>query len=467
MNDDVQSKDIQVDEPRHVVRTYASDVAALAAAGKVDASNVPKLPEPAPAPAPVPVPAPEPPAVPAPAPAEPVVTESAAQPAADTEGERTSILARLKARAGAYAEEPAPPPETGVSRFSTIPTTFDQFGAAPPLAKEPAPPRPMPVQPPQTSAPERPNPIPSLASYPAAAPQAQSPLHTYTGDFADRINAQGATAFSVLAQEKDSRAAAPAPIPVRPHRARTILAVIGSVLLVALGAGGLFYAYTVFQAKAPVMVAPGIPSLIFVDDRVALEGSTDQLRQGLLNAEMQPLGAGQVRLTYYTIATTTAAGGTENIPQPGGALVAALMLPAPDLLLRQVLPDSTMGVVHAGDETRPFFILRVSSYDRSFAGMLQWEPTLARDLARIYPAYPTVGDSDTASSTGTSVAPASVPYAPQFQDEIISNHDARVLRDAAGRTLLLYGYRDEQTLIIARDEAAFTELLNRLAASKQ
>ena len=465
MNDDVQSKEIQVDEPRHVVRTYASDMAALAAAGKVGASDVPTLPEPPPTPAPAPAPAA--PAAPAP---EPIVTESAPQPAPAEEEDRTSILARLKARASAYAEEPAPPVDSGVSRFSTIPTTFDQFGAAPPLAKEPEAPRAMPAPQPAAFVPERANPIPSITSYPAAAAQTQSPLHTYTGDFADRINAQGATAFSVLAQEKDSRAPAPAPIPVQPRRARTILIIAGSVLLIAAGGGGLFYAYTLFQAKAPVMVAPGIPSLIFVDDRVALQGTTDQLRQGLLNAEMQPLGAGQVRLTYYAIATTTAAGVTEDIPQPGGALVAALMLPAPDLLLRQVLPDSTVGVVRAGDEARPFFILRVSSYDRSFAGMLQWEPNMARDMARMYPAYPAAGDAtDAASSTSTSIVPsaAAVPYTAQFQDEIVSNHDARVLRDAAGRTLLLYGYRDQQTLIIARDEAAFTELLNRLAASKQ
>ena len=55
---------------------------------------------------------------------------------------------------------------------------------------------------------------------------------------------------------------------------------------------------------------------------------------------------------------------------------------------------------------------------------------------------------------------------PGFVDEVVRNHDVRVYRDATGKSVLLYGYWNQTTLVIARDVAAFTELLQRLATSR-
>jgi hypothetical protein len=85
--------------------------------------------------------------------------------------------------------------------------------------------------------------------------------------------------------------------------------------------------------------------------------------------------------------------------------------------------------------------------------MLGWETDMPEDLALLYPAYPEAPQT-----------PGSGQVA-RFVDETVANHDVRALKDSAGRTILLYGYRDKQTLIIARDEAAFTALLVRLGAS--
>jgi hypothetical protein len=53
-----------------------------------------------------------------------------------------------------------------------------------------------------------------------------------------------------------------------------------------------------------------------------------------------------------------------------------------------------------------------------------------------------------------------------FVDAVIDNHDVRVLKDEQGRQLMLYGYRDKETLIIARSEKAFSELLARLSSTR-
>ena len=97
-----------------------------------------------------------------------------------------------------------------------------------------------------------------------------------------------------------------------------------------------------------------------------------------------------------------------------------------------------------------------------------------RDLAALYPLYSTpVPPEETATSTATSTATTTQPEiidlgpAPalsRFTDSVIANHDVRVLRDTAGRSLVLYGYADKRTLLIVRNEAAFEALLARLKA---
>ncbi len=69
-----------------------------------------------------------------------------------------------------------------------------------------------------------------------------------------------------------------------------------------------------------------------------------------------------------------------------------------------------------------------------------------------------------ATTTTTAISPTLSSTV--FSDETIANHDVRVYRDSTGKSILLYGYWDQKTLIIARDPAAFTEILQRLATSR-
>jgi hypothetical protein len=125
-----------------------------------------------------------------------------------------------------------------------------------------------------------------------------------------------------------------------------------------------------------------------------------------------------------------------------------------------------VGVVQAGTQTAPFFVLRVLSYERTYAAMLAWEPTMLEDLSPLYPNYPNAPTSDTSTSTITTsgIDTSSEPQQ-QFVDEIVDNQSVRALKDMSGRTILLYGYADRQTLIIARDEAAFQLLLSKLPSA--
>jgi hypothetical protein len=133
------------------------------------------------------------------------------------------------------------------------------------------------------------------------------------------------------------------------------------------------------------------------------------------------------------------------------------------------------GVINVAGNQSTFFILSSASYSETFSGMLSWESTMPHDLSTLFPAYPapvvpvatsTATSTTTKTATTTSKTTITVPvFIAGFRDEVVNNHDTRVYRDAQKRSVLIYGYWDQKTLVIARDEAAFTEILKRLAAA--
>jgi hypothetical protein len=280
----------------------------------------------------------------------------------------------------------------------------------------------MPVAPARAPAPEPATP---------PLPDALAPIHTYTSDFNQAIKDEHASPATILAAEQDSgssrkQAAAPA------RGVNTALS-ISAIVLILLGAGGAYAAYFYSSKPTTVAIAPTSSARIFVDETAQVSGTGSELAAAIMQSVATPLTTGDVRA--LTLAGTT----TDS------SLFLALMPDAPSILLRNVEAEgSVAGVVNANGNATPFFILAVDSYGDTFSGMLTWEPQMQAGLATLYPA---------ASTTGN------------FADEVVDNHDTRVLKDADGNTVLLYGYWDQKTLIIAQDEDAFTELVSRLANS--
>jgi hypothetical protein len=417
------------DSSKPHIRTYAGDVAALT--GKPLAKKVVNTPAPAPVQE---TPPPEPP-------------PAMIIPKAPTTGEsKEEVLARLRARAAEHTPVqketpdyvPAPSaPSTSESKEEVLKRLKQRASQN---VAAPMPPMPKVEKP--TPPPER--------------------LHTYTSDFAARATNENATRISVLAAQAD---AAPAVAKLPEQKRPNVMAfVLGGILIVA-GIGAVYAAYRFATGSPPIPQEQTIPSLIFADERVRLEGSAEDLRASLAKGADVSLSPGEAAITYLSYSTTTEEG-TIEIVATGAELVEALRLPAPSLLLRAIEPESTVGVVRTESETRPFFLFRVDSYDRSFAGMLDWEATMERDLALFYPAYPVTAPPEPISTSTASTTPvAPPPFRLSFVDEVESNRDIRVLKDAENRTLMLYGFYDKRTLILARDEAAFEELVTRLSST--
>lgn len=455
MSDDA-TKDIA--DVKRYIRTYADDLAkASGAAPPADAkhpSYVPQKPEPKP--------------VSTPAPGAPfeldALTESTepvsqfappkAAPKHVPDTSREEVLERLRARVATYQKPAAPvaqAPELA-PRPAPTPDTLATPGPSIDPFREP-------IEQTVSVPPIRMGQVPLSAPVPQAVPKAPATKdrtvpdsgHTFSSDFKQHAERTGANTFSVIAAEANKKERE-APKPLATKKPSAVVPILMGLLAISLAGAGMYGVYTLLTSEeiAPIASAPS--ALVFADEETILEGPNYFSELVRLSGEQLPAG------------TVLVAKARDE------SLAGILLSGAPDLLLRNVSPESTVGIVNAGASTNTFFALKVGSYERTFAGMLAFEPELTTILGELYGAYTdepveestaTTTDATAGSTTTTSFVPAtSTPNT--FTDAIIANHDVRVLRDRQGRSLVLYGYASKNLLIIARDESAFSELLSRV-----
>lgn len=91
----------------------------------------------------------------------------------------------------------------------------------------------------------------------------------------------------------------------------------------------------------------------------------------------------------------------------------------------------------------PFIILTNNFFQNAFAGMLSWESTMPADLSAIF------GITPAEWSSGA------------FHDKLIKNKNVREFTDSSGNVLFLYSFIDNNTLVIAQNEAALGEIITR------
>jgi len=342
-----------------------------------------------------------------------------------------------------------------------------------PVTKVETPPPPAPLPPPEPKPEPEPEPAPTPKKF-----EKPLSLETYASDFSDRMKDTHASTATVLAAEQD--AATQSPQTPQKSSYHNLLSIFVGVLLLIAGGFGVYAAYLHnVNTSPPATLAPIVSSPIFVEDREQIAGTGPVLLEAIEKSVSRPLSSGTVRFLYTGNATDST-----SSPQmtTHDSIFSALQFPAPDILLRNLNASGSMaGIINSNGIQSVFFILSVDSYGETFSGMLSWEGVMQRNLGILFPAYPisvpttSIATSTLATSTpktakkttATTTATSSPPVVfVGFRDEVINNHDTRVYRDAERRSILIYGYWNQKTLVIARDPAAFTEILNRLASAR-
>ncbi len=121
----------------------------------------------------------------------------------------------------------------------------------------------------------------------------------------------------------------------------------------------------------------------------------------------------------------------------------------PALLLRSLDPRFTTGI-HIFDGNQMFLVLKINSYENAFAGMLEWEENIeTRLLPLLRPAIDLTYPKEAVDQRS-------------FRDSVIRNRDVRVLQNELGRTLMLYAFTDQKTLVIATSPETLIEVATRL-----
>jgi hypothetical protein len=322
----------------------------------------------------------------------------------------------------------------------------------------------------QKAAAPAPVPAPPAPPPPKKEDSSIAPLETFESDIQKMLGGKDVSAVSIATAEAQRRAhpgpgAADMPeqesLEEQMKRIGIRIALYaGGALLIAAAASAVAYAL-LRPTSVPVNLAAQSP-FISVDDSKTFvlqpsdgHGNVLQDLQSLTSAET--LSPGLVASFIPTLASTTASA-------PAAAMSAQQFLPLlaptmPTTLLRNVGANFLLGVHSFNGTNQPFLIFTTDSYEQGFASMLAWEPTMQQDLAPFFSAVSSLPKPSTVAATSTQVVTTG------FTDQVVVNHDARVLYDQNGNTVLLWTFLDEQTIVVTTNQYTLGEIISRLKTS--
>lgn len=208
--------------------------------------------------------------------------------------------------------------------------------------------------------------------------------------------------------------------------------VLVSISAAAAGAGLVWWLIGSAGPGAPTVQTPApeaAAALINYDERVdlPLPARREELWQGILSAPGR--GGAEVALINPVMSGGAAATTAE--------ILAVMNLRASAAFLRNI------NEVNFGRfRDKPFIVFNITAFDTAFGGILSAESTLPADLTLF----------------GT--ADASSIY--RFVDDIVQNHDVRILQNELGQEGFVYGFVNRTTLLIAADRDVFAGAARRV-----
>lgn len=276
-------------------------------------------------------------------------------------------------------------------------------------------------------------------------------IRTFQGDVASVLQNQKESIYSIQETERLKRASGGTVIDTTPkdaHRGQFALLLLGTFLLIALGAFGAWFAYREYLNKtAPPIVETPQSQFITPQSSVVINAkgiTRDKLIQAIFDNSSN-LSSSELQNLVLETDTTTA--GLMTTAQ----FFSTLQSRAPGNLVRALDPTFMLGSL--GDHR--FLIFKLLSYENAFGGMLNWESNMTDDIGPLFLTAPLL---------------QSIPASSVFKDTVSKNKDLRVLYapvDASGTTtapVLLYSFFDSKMLIITDDVETMHTLTNRLTA---
>jgi hypothetical protein len=216
------------------------------------------------------------------------------------------------------------------------------------------------------------------------------------------------------------------------------------ILVASLSGIGMSYYFFVVRNAPPqqIVVEYKVPQLLFTSAQTPFRFGED--RKESLEIIKDFVDRSQTVTQLYP---TVVEEGIEK-PAPTQTIINALQLQAPGSFTRAV-NEITFG---GTPQRQPFIVLKVTSFDTAFAGILQWEKTMSADLSPLF-GETVINSFDPSARTDTQVREAF------FKDVIASNKNARLLLDEEGEDRIVYTFINQNTILITTTRETLDELL--------
>jgi hypothetical protein len=295
----------------------------------------------------------------------------------------------------------------------------------------------------------------------AKAPPPITRLRTYKDDIADAVKDNNMSAAKIfLAEEERRQQRQRVEETTSPETPKNRFIIALSVFLVIAAVSGFAYFRFFYRPVAPVEMTVEVPPFVRIDRIVEIPAADRSYRDVQTDLRRAVSAAVPSReIHQVALSESREADGTEDSPNaqiPAERMFGAIGAYPPDTVTRAVSPNFFIGVYGSSKGPLPFIIFETASPSLARAAMLEWEETMAADLAPIFPK---------ADGYVRTTANQPILRSP-WGDAVYQNRDARVL-SAGDEEVLLWGFGDNGAIIIASDPFLLPEMAARLTRDRE
>lgn len=271
-------------------------------------------------------------------------------------------------------------------------------------------------------------------------------LRTYAGDVEEALNKTKSSAATIMLAEEKRREEKPEMAPARrqasTEKNRLYLVLSSVMIFLAISVVGTVY---YFKSNQKIQVQEEAKALVTFnqESKVLVASST---RESLVQRILSDRNTFTMPANSVLYINTSDASGD---PIPAEMFLSKISPHIPGDLARAFDGKYMFGML-SYDTNAAFMILKTSSYDIAYSGMLRWEKGMIDDLGRIF--------SLPENMMGTEAS---------FVDEEFNNRDLRVLRDNDGKQVLLYTFLDKNTVIITVNNNDLKAIIEKYTLTQQ
>lgn len=281
-------------------------------------------------------------------------------------------------------------------------------------------------------------------------------LHTYESDMARALRDNNGSLVKISLAEQKKKEEEGQRTKLKKEHSRNFMYVIGGVVLLAIVFFSARYVNTAIKNRSVNQTVIEKRDTFFnIENQTVIPASfivgKEASAKAILATLKEKSVPGEMSVIFFKKDSTVEGEVSYLSTQE---IIQRLSLSIPGSLVRTLDPDTIVGGYK--DDTNQnvnlFLLWNTSDYDRAFAGMLEWESNLFSDLFTVFGIELNADNSYLLSK--------------RWEDVLIDNNDARVLRTLDGEPVLYYIFFDRNLFTVTTDIETIREITKRLRAEQ-